>query len=98
MREGEAISKEVKFLGVTYNFDTKMLKGATRNGSTLEFEDNHKDLMQLLREISPNGYDKDLLGALVASGIFGLALSKLYGGKFGNLEYEENQIYHSRSY
>lgn len=97
-KEGEVMSKEVKFLGVTYNFDTKMLRGSTRNGSALEFEDNHKDLMQLLREITPNGYDKDLLGALVASGIFGLALSKLYGGKFGKLEYEENQIYKVNSY
>jgi hypothetical protein len=35
---------------------------------------------------------------LVRSNIFGLALSKLYGGKFGKLEYTEDVKYNVNSY
>jgi len=38
------------------------------------------------------------MAALVNSNIFGLALSKLYGGKFGKLEYDENVKYNKSSY
>lgn len=90
--------EELKFLGITYNFKTGLIRGATRNGSTLEFGPEQVNFLEYLRKISPNRYGHDLMGALVNSNVFGLALSKLYGGKFGKLEYDENVKYSKTSY
>lgn len=54
--------------------------------------------METLRSITPSFYGEDLMGALARSNVFGLALSKLYGGKFGKLEYTEEVVYHKKSY
>jgi len=51
-----------------------------------------------LRKITPELYSEDLMGVLARSNIFGLALSKLYGGKFGKLEYTEEVLYNKNSY
>jgi len=87
----------IKFLGVIYNFHTHMLKGSTRNGSTLEFDSRQSNVLNLLKAFIPGG-SLDEMGALVKSNIFGLALSKLYGGKFGRLQYDEKVIYNENSY
>jgi len=88
---------EIKFLGVIYNFVTGMLRGSTRNGSTLEFDSRQADVLQLLKAFVPGG-SLDEMGAMVKSNIFGLALSKLYGGKFGRLQYDELVQYSDSSY
>lgn len=95
--KGKENKEEIKFLGVIYNFKTKLLKGATRSGSTLEFGLAQTNLLEYLRKIVPGSYT-DMMGALVRSNVFGLALSKLYGGKFGKLQYSEDVKYHPRSY
>jgi len=82
---------------VIYNFATHMLKGSTRNGSTLEFDSRQSNVLQLLKAFVPGG-SLDEMGALVKSNIFGLALSKLYGGKFGRLQYDEKVLYNDNSY
>lgn len=89
---------ELKFLGVKYDFKTGKLKGATRNGSTLEFGKDQKDVLNLLKELIPSGHSCAEMPALVQSSIFGIALSKLYGGKFGKLQYEEKQTFEEKSY
>jgi len=96
--KGKENIDEIKFLGVTYNFKTGMLRGSTRNGSTLEFGPEQENFLEYLRKISPNKYGDDIIEALVKSNVFGLALSKLYGGKFGKLEYDENVKYNRNSY
>jgi len=95
--KGVENKEEIKFLGVIYNFKTGIIRGATRSGSTLEFGVEQKNLFDYLRKIVPGSYT-DMMGALVRSNVFGLALSKLYGGKFGKLEYSEDIKYNSRSY
>jgi len=90
--------EELKFLGVKYDFKNNMLKGATRNGSTLEFGRKQKDVLAKLKELIPTGHSCAEMPALVQSSIFGLALSKLYGGKFGKLQYKENQTFDEKSY
>lgn len=87
----------MKFLGVKYNFRTELIKGSTRNGSELEFGPLQENFLSYLTKIVPNTYG-DMMAALVKSNIFGLTLSKLYGGKFGNLHYDENVTYHKKSY
>jgi len=94
-RENE--THEVKFLGIVYNFDTKLIRGATRSGSTLEFGADQLNVLESLRNVLPGSYT-DLMEALVKTNVFGLALSKLYGGKFGKLEYKEDIKYHKQSY
>jgi len=96
--KGKENSKELKFLGVKYNFETGLLKGSTRNGSSLEFGFEQTNFLELLKQITPNAYGEDLMGVLVRSNIFGLALSKLYGGKFGKIEYAEDVKYNVNSY
>jgi len=99
IRKGEEIQvDELKFLGVKYDFKNGMLKGATRNGSTLEFGKEQKDVLSKLKELIPSGHSCAEMPALVQSSIFGLALSKLYGGKFGKLQYKENQTFDEKSY
>jgi len=98
IRKDKPITDEVKFLGVIYNFTTEMIKGATRKGSKLEFGVNQENLLKMLASIIPSGHSMDIIGSLVRSNIFGLALSKLYGGKFGRLQYEEHVEYNSHSY
>jgi len=98
LRKIEDKVEEVKFLGVKYNFKTKLLKGSTRNGSNLEFGPEQKNFMEYLIKIVPKGYGGDMMNALTKSSVFGLALSKLYGGKFGNLHYDENVKYCNSSY
>jgi len=98
LRKIEDKVEEVKFLGVKYNFKTKLLKGSTRNGSTLEFGPEQKNFLEYLIKIVPKGYGGDMMNALTKSSVFGLALSKLYGGKFGNLQYDENVKYCNSSY
>lgn len=88
----------MKFLGVIYNFNTKRIRGATRKGSTLEFGENQENILQLIGKLIPNGGSLDIMGSLAKSNIFGLALSKLYGGKFGRLQYEEHVEYNNSSY
>jgi len=96
--KGKENAKELKFLGVKYDFETGLLKGSTRSGSTLEFGFEQTNFLELLKQITPGSYGEDLMGVLVRSNIFGLALSKLYGGKFGKLEYSEDVKYNEHSY
>jgi len=56
------------------------------------------NFLELLKKITPNAYGEDLMGVLARSNIFGLTLSKLYGGKFGKLEYAEDVKYNAKSY
>jgi len=93
-----SLSDELKFLGVKYNFRTQMLKGATRNGSTLEFGKDQRNVLDLLKELQPSEHSCSEMPALVQSSIFGLALSKLYGGKFGTLRFKEKQTFDEKSY
>jgi len=95
--KGKTQKDKVKFLGITYSFEDNLIRGSTRTGSTLEFGPEQKNFLEYLRKIVPHSYT-DLVGALVQSNIFGLALSKLYGGKFGKLTYEEDIKYHKNSY
>jgi len=95
---GKENSEELKFLGIKYNFESGLIKGSTRNGSTLEFGFSQLNFLELLKKITPNMYGEDLMGTLARSNIFGLALSKLYGGKFGKLEYAEDVKYNAKSY
>jgi hypothetical protein len=97
IRSDQGTVDEIKFLGVKYDFRTEKLKGSTRNGSTLEFGLEQEDLLNYLTQIVPGGYGNQM-EALARSGVFGLALSKLYGGKFGKLDYEENVTYKRSSY
>jgi len=98
VRKSDAVIDELKFLGVKYNFKSGLLKGSTRNGSTLEFGPEQTNFLEYLRKIVPECYGQDLMGALARTNIFGLALSKLYGGKFGTLHYDENVQYSKKSY
>jgi hypothetical protein len=98
VRKSDAVIDELKFLGVIYNFKSGLLKGSTRNGSTLEFGPEQTNFLEYLRKIVPKSYGLDLMGALARTNIFGLALSKLYGGKFGALHYDENVQYSKKSY
>lgn len=98
MRKSDAVIEELKFLGVTYNFKSGLIKGSTRAGSTLEFGPRQTTFLEYLKKIVPKSYGLDLMGALVRSNIFGLALSKLYGGKFGTLHYDEDVKYSEHSY
>jgi hypothetical protein len=97
-KDNEQVEEELKFLGVKYDFKKGLLKGATRNGSTLEFGKNQKDVFEKLKELVPSGHSCAEMPALVRSSIFGLALSKLYGGKFGKIQYEEKQTFDASSY
>jgi len=90
--------EEIKFLGVIYNFAKKMIRGATRKGSKLEFGVNQEKVLELVASIIPSGHSSDIIGSLVRSNIFGLALSKLYGGKFGRIQYKEHVEYNENSY
>jgi hypothetical protein len=65
-RNGIAQVKKNKFLGVKYDFEEKLIEGATKNGSTLKFGPNQLDLLKL---ISKNSGYSDLMTALVRSGI-----------------------------
>jgi hypothetical protein len=47
---------------------------------------------------SGQGSQITLMEALVNSGIWGLTLSKLYGGKFGDQDYPEHQEYNADSW
>lgn len=87
--------QETKFLGVTYTFFTELLKGTTRSGKTLEFGPKQLELLKFIQDLSDYG---DLMKTLVSSGIWGLTLSKLYGGKFGELEHESQARYEERSF
>jgi len=96
--EDKPVIDELKFLGVKYNFHTKLIKGSTRNGSELEFGTEQELFLEYLKKVVPGAYGQDLVHALVRSSVFGLALSKLYGGKFGKLHYDENVKYDKKSY
>jgi len=97
-KDNEQVEDELKFLGVKYDFKKGLLKGATRNGSTLEFGKDQKDVFEKLKELIPSGHSCAEMPALVRSSIFGLALSKLYGGKFGKIQNEEKQTFDDKSY
>jgi len=56
----------MKFLGLKYNFHTKLFKGATKNGSTLEFGEDQLAVLKLIR--MQRDY-VSLMEALVNSGI-----------------------------
>lgn len=135
--------KDTKFLGVSYNFHTDLLKGATKEGSQLEFTstqltmiDNYlignkdlnferEDLSKYIRllelslgKVSPGAEHgiiaklkaaKELreelqkenpsrLTTLVNTGIWGTALSKLYGGAWGKIQYELTGAYTPESF
>jgi hypothetical protein len=95
IKRGGKPSRDVKFLGVRYSWKTKLFEGNTRNGSKLKFGPKQLEILKL---VSMNSNYADLMEALVNSGIWGLILSKLYGGKFGKLLYEERALYQSSSY
>lgn len=86
---------QLKFLGLTYSWKTKLFRGSTRNGSTLEFGPDQLDIIRLIRD---NSNYTSLMEALVHSGIWGLVLSKLYGGKFGRPNESAKAIYMENSY
>lgn len=93
-REDRNIS-DTKFLGLRYDFDNGLFRGATKNGSTLEFGPDQLDLLKL---ISLEGNYSNLMAALVKSGIWGLVLSKLYNGSFGPPKGEPKAEYIQSSY
>jgi hypothetical protein len=86
---------KVKFLGVKYDWRSELFEGSTKNGSTLKFG---KDQLDLIKLIKYEGDYVSLMEALVHSGIWGLVLSKLYGGKFGQLDETPKAIYSEESY
>jgi len=90
-----AVVESTKFLGVRYSYATSLLQGATREGSTLEFG---KAQLHLLKLVADHTHYTNLMKVLVNSGIWGLTLSKLYGGKFGKLEYTAKASYNKGSY
>jgi hypothetical protein len=95
IKKGRRPSKDIKFLGVKYNWASKLFEGATRNGSKLRFGPKQLNVLKL---VSMNSNYADLMEALVNSGIWGLILSKLYGGKFGELLYSPKAVYSADSY
>lgn len=88
----------MKFLGIKYHFRSGEVQGATRNGSTLKFGARQKGVLDLLKKLVPSQGSLSSASALVQSSIFGTALAKLYGGKFGKLDYPEHQIFAENSY
>jgi len=56
-----------------------IIKGSTRNGSTLEFTENTKGVFDLIRFLKPD-YEKTDMELLANSNIFGLVMSHLYTG------------------
>jgi hypothetical protein len=96
-KENVQIKKEVKFLGLKYNFTTDLFKGATRTGSVLEFGSDQLNLIKLISKNLESNY-ASLMEALVRSGVWGLVLAKLYGGKFGKLDQEVKRVYLPDSY
>lgn len=91
----EYLKDSIKFLGLKYDFQTSLFEGNTRNGSTLKFGEKQLEVLEL---VSMNSNYQNLMEALVNSGIWGLILSKLYGGNFGRLNYEEKAVYTVDSY
>lgn len=84
-----------KFLGVTYDFYTALLRGSTRSGSTLEFGPKQLDVLKFIKE--QKGYGT-LTEALARSGLWGLTLSKLYNGKWGDPEQKQKAQYLENSF
>lgn len=73
-----------KFLGITYLVKKGIIKGSTRNGSTLEFTENTKGVFDLIRFLKPD-YEKTDMELLANSNIFGLVMSHLYTGTWTEL-------------
>jgi hypothetical protein len=55
-------------------------------------------VFEKLKELIPTGHSCADMPALVQSSIFGVALSKLYAGRFGKSEYPEKQTFDEKSY
>lgn len=94
-KDNKNLVEVTKFLGVDYNYKTELISGHTKNGSRLEFGPKQLNLLNSIADIS--GYS-DLMTALTKSGIWGLALSKLYGGKFGKPDGTPKAEYNPNSY
>jgi hypothetical protein len=90
IKDGQPLAPEAKFLGLSYNFEKGLLKGQTRNGSTLEFGPKQLEVLKFIQETKTYG---SLMEALVSSGLWGLTLSKLYGGKWGTQDWSPKAQY-----
>jgi len=88
--DGQPQTTTAKFLGLLYTFKTGLLQGKTRNGSTLEFGPKQLEVLQFIQETKTYG---GLMEALVSSGLWGLTLSKLYGGKWGEQDWSPKAKY-----
>lgn len=73
-----------KYLGIEYTPLTGTIKGKTRNGSNLEFDEKRSNLFELLKELKPD-YDYSNLDHLVHSNVLGLVMSKLYIGDWEDI-------------
>lgn len=93
--DGIPRTSEAKFLGLLYNFNKGLLKGQTRNGSTLEFGPKQLEVLKFVQETKTYG---SLMEALVSSGLWGLTLSKLYGGKWGAQDWSPKAEYRPGSF
>lgn len=93
--DGKPQTTDAKFLGLLYNFNKGLLKGQTRNGSTLEFGPKQLDVLKFVQETKTYG---SLMEALVSSGLWGLTLSKLYGGKWGTQDWSPKAEYRAGSF
>lgn len=91
-RRGEWLVEEFKFLGLTYNVKTQMLRGDTRKGSTLEFDTARKGLFDLLRYLKNQDlkYDQNLK-LLAESSVFGTIQSRLYDNTWDNRVHPEKE-------
>jgi len=96
-RKGFAEVESLKFLGLEYNFMTRMIKGRTRKGSILEFNSDQDKVFEKLKDLLPP-YTDDPMGNLARSGIYGVSISKLYNGKFGTPPGEDHVEYKEGSY
>lgn len=87
------------FLGLKYDTRSELLEGHTRSGSRLQFGKDQLEVLEWIHtQKQGQGSKITLMEALVNSGIWGLTLSKLYGGKFGSQDYPENQEYNVDSW
>lgn len=82
--DGKWQVESFKFLGIEYLTSSQIIKGATRNGSSLEFDAKRKEVFNLLRELKPD-YEKPDLERLTSSNIMGLVFSKLYQGSWDDV-------------
>lgn len=87
-RDGVWLVPVVKYLGLEYLPKDNIIRGATRKGSTLEFDSDRLELLPLLKRLNgTKPYEKDKMDLLASSGVFGLVQAKLYQGDWEELSW-----------